>query len=73
MKEFLIRDDPAFKLRGIVKPCLNPDTLYCIEFVGEEYNDKGELGNTSTYQFFLEKDHISAVVHGLKEFEGLLV
>jgi hypothetical protein len=70
MKEFLIRDDAAFKLRGTVKPCIGPMNLWCIEFIGEEYNDKGEMINDSTYQFFLEKEHIKAVINGLTEFQG---
>ena len=65
MKEFLIRDDPAFKLRGKMIPCMNPTSLWCIEFTGEEYNDKGEMSNTSTYQFFLEEEHIKKMVEGL--------
>jgi hypothetical protein len=65
MKEFLIRDEQAFKLRGKMKPCLGLDKLWCIEFTGECYNEKGEIVDKSTYQFFLEDDHINNMVKGL--------
>lgn len=66
MKEFIIRDDAAFKLRGTMQPCMSPEDLWCIEFTGEQYNDKGEMTNTSTYQFFLNNDHISRMIEGLQ-------
>jgi exonuclease VII large subunit len=43
MKEFLIRDEEAFKLRATVSSCLSPSNLKCLEFIGECYNDKGEV------------------------------
>jgi hypothetical protein len=65
MKEFLIRDEDAFKLRGKMTRCQAPSNLWCVEFTGESYNDKGEIVNTSTYQFFLEDDHINNMIKGL--------
>ena len=65
MKVFLIRDDSAFKLRGKMTRCLRPDNLHCIEFTGESYNDKGEMVDSSTYQFFLEDEHIKKMAEGL--------
>ncbi len=66
MKEFLIRDDAAFKLRGTMKQCVRPEDLWCVEFTGEQYNDQGEIINTSTYQFFLNNEHIANMVQGLQ-------
>ena len=65
MKEFIIRDEPAFKLRGRMNKCLSPDNLWCVEFTGESYNDKGEVVNESTYQFFLEPEHLEKMAQGL--------
>jgi hypothetical protein len=65
MKEFLIRDEDAFKLRGKMSRCVRPANLWCVEFIGESYNDKGEIVNTSTYQFFLEEAHISNMIKGM--------
>lgn len=66
MKEFLIRDESAFKLRGTMRQCMSPQDLWCVEFTGEQYNDEGELTNTSTYQFFLNNEHIAKMVQGLQ-------
>jgi hypothetical protein len=65
MKEFLIRDEPAFKLRGRMSRCLSPTNLWCVEFTGESYNEKGEIVNDSTYQFFLEDEHVANMAKGL--------
>jgi len=65
MKEFYIRDEPAFKLRATVSDCLKPNNLKCLEFTGECYNDKGEKVDESTYQFFLEEAHIKTMCEGL--------
>jgi hypothetical protein len=65
MKEFLIRDEQAFKLRGKMKPCTGLDKLWCIEFTGECYNEEGKIVDHSTYQFFLEDDHINNMIKGL--------
>jgi hypothetical protein len=65
MKEFLIRDEPAFRLKGRMNKCLSPENLWCVEFTGESLNDQGEIVNNSTYQFFLEDAHIQNMVKGL--------
>lgn len=65
MKEFLIRDEQAFKLRAKMKQCTGLEQLWCIEFTGECYNNEGEIMDQSTYQFFLEEEHIKKMVEGL--------
>ena len=66
MKTFLVRDEAVFKLRVNVRPCLSPNTLQFLEFIGEQYNDKGEMIESSSYEFFLEQDHIKALCEGLQ-------
>lgn len=66
MKTFLVRDEAAFKLRVTVRPCLSPNTLQFLEFTGEQYNDKGEMIESSSYEFFLEQDHIRTLCEGLQ-------
>ena len=51
----LITDKPDWKLRLKVDDCVLPTDLKEIKFVRETYNDKGELTDESTYQFFLTK------------------
>ena len=59
MIEQLITDNPAFKLRLKVNDCMKPVGLKHLSFTGEQYNDKGEMTNSSTYDFFLNKEEIS--------------
>jgi hypothetical protein len=66
MKTFLVRDDAAFKLRVKVNTCMNPQNLKHLQFIGEQYNDKNELLETSTYDFFLEDQHIAKLIEGLQ-------
>ncbi len=54
----LITDRSDFKLHVKIDECPFPQEMKNIQFVREEYNDKGELVNDSTYQFFLTKDEV---------------
>ena len=65
MKEFLIQDSAAFKLRAVVRGCASPADLNYIEFVREQYNDKGELIDSSAYQFFLNNQELKIMTEGL--------
>ena len=51
----LITDKPDWELRLSVDDCVLPKDLKEIKFIRETYNDKGELTDESTYQFFLTK------------------
>ena len=48
-----------------IDDCLRPENLKNVEIVNEEYNDKGELMNTSTYQFMLTLDEIKTFQENL--------
>ena len=60
MKEFLIKDDAAFKLRVQVKPCVVP-----IYFVQEVLGEDEEIVHSSTYEFFLTNEEITKLCEGL--------
>lgn len=59
MIEQLITDTPSWKLRLKVKDCMRPEGLKHLSFSGEQYNDKGELTESSTYDFFLNQEEIA--------------
>jgi hypothetical protein len=48
-----------------IDDCLRPENLKNVEIVNEEYNDKGELTNTSTYQFMLTLSEIKTFQENL--------
>lgn len=66
MKEFLIKDEPAFKIRVKIWPCKSPDTLYAVNFTQETYGEDNEIAHVSTYEFFLTKEEIAKLSEGLK-------
>lgn len=67
MKEFLIKDDEAFKLRVQVKPCVLPKDLNAVYFVQEVLGEDAEIVHTSTYEFFLSDEEIEKLCKGLRD------
>jgi hypothetical protein len=65
MKEFLIKDDAAFKLRVQVKPCVVPKGLNALYFVQEVLGEDDEIVHSSTYEFFLTNEEIVKLCEGL--------
>jgi hypothetical protein len=59
MIEQLITDNPSWKLRLKIKDCLRPEGLKHLSLSGEQYNDDGEMVESSTYDFFLDKEEIA--------------
>ena len=67
MKEFVLKEMNQFTLRVKTNKCLSPVNLNNIEFIQESKNDKGEVVDTSTYQFFLTDSEIKTLVANLVE------
>lgn len=63
--ETVIKELPAFRLRVKKNPCSCPQGLNNLEFVQEFLNDKGEIDQTSTYQFFLDDNEIKNLCKNL--------
>ena len=66
LKNFLVKDDQAYKLRIRVRDLLAPKEIRNIEFIGEQYDSDGKLIDTSTYQFFLNDEEIATLCDGLR-------
>jgi hypothetical protein len=64
MKEFIIKEDAAFRLRVKSWKCLTPNTLNAVEFIQECMKD-GEVEFSSTYQFFMTDDEMRTLAQGL--------
>jgi hypothetical protein len=65
MKEFLVKDEEAFRLRVRSWKCLSPDTLNAIEFIQECKDKNGEVDFSSTYQFFMTDEELKTLAEGL--------
>jgi len=67
MKEFVLKDMDEYSLRVKTNKCSKPVGLNHIEFIQEKKNDKGEVVDTSTYEFFLTDSEIKTLVNNLAE------
>jgi len=67
MKEFVLKDVHQYTVRVKKNRCLRPQELTHIEFIQESKNDKGEVVDISTYQFFLTDSEIKTLVDNLVE------
>jgi hypothetical protein len=65
MKNFIVKELPGFRLRVIQKDCTSPAGLSSLEFVQEYLNDRQEVDNTSTYNFFLTQEELSSLCKNL--------
>jgi hypothetical protein len=65
MKEFIIKDDQAFRLRVKSWKCVKPSELNAIEFIQESKNKNQEVDLSSTYQFFMTDEELKKLANGL--------
>ena len=65
MKEFIVKEDQAFRLRVKSWKCLTPNTLNAVEFVQECKDKNGEIDFSSTYQFFMTDEEMKTLAQGL--------
>jgi hypothetical protein len=65
MKEFTVKETTDFRLVGKKTACLNPEGLFSIELSGECLDDRGEVADRSTYNFFLTQNEIQKLCNNL--------
>jgi hypothetical protein len=53
MKKFTITDRADFKLHLTTRECQSPEGLMALDLIREEFDTRGDLTNTSTYNFYL--------------------
>jgi hypothetical protein len=58
MKKFTITDRADFKLTLTARECQSPEGLMSLDLIREEFDVRGDLTNTSTYNFYLDADEI---------------
>lgn len=66
-KEFVIKEDGAFRLRVKRWNCLSPADLNAIEFTQECIGKDGNVDFSSTYQFFMTDKEIKSLIEGLSQ------
>ena len=65
IKEIVIKDEQAFRMRIRHWKALNPKDLNAVEFVQDCMRD-GEVDFTSTYQFLMTNEEIKKLIKGLE-------
>jgi hypothetical protein len=64
-KEFIVKNEPAFRLTIRHWKATNPSNLNAVEFVQDCMRD-GEVDFTSTYQFVMTNEEIKQLIKGLE-------
>jgi hypothetical protein len=58
-KKFTITERADFKLTLTARECQSPEDLMALDLIREEFDARGELTNTSVYNFYLGADEIA--------------
>jgi hypothetical protein len=65
VKEFIVKEQPSFRVRVRTFEVLSPQGLYSLDFIQESLNEKGEVESDQTYNFFMTKDEVQTLCQGL--------
>lgn len=65
MKEFIVKESVAFRLRVKSWKCVSPADLNAIEFIQECKDKDGNVDFSSIYQFFMSDDELKTLAKGL--------
>ena len=65
IKEFTVKDEPAFRMRVRHWKAVSPSNLNSVEFIQDCMRD-GEVDFTSTFNFLMTDDEIKTLITGLK-------
>ena len=64
VKEFLIKDEPGFRLRVRSWKCTAPSELNSIEFIQESLKDN-KVDSSSVYNFFMTDEELKTLAQRL--------
>jgi hypothetical protein len=67
MKEFVVKEDQAFRLRVKSWEAVAPKGLLSVNFIQECLNKDGEVDFSSTYSYNMTKEDIANLCKGLLE------
>jgi len=64
-KEFIVKENAAFRMRVKMWNCLSPADLNNVDFIQETLDKDGNVVLSSTYNFFMTEDDINTLAKGL--------
>ena len=65
-KTFVVKETKEFRLRVKVTDCISPEGMKSVEFVQEHLDDRGNVRDTSTYNFHLTDAELGRLINGLE-------
>lgn len=65
VKQFTVTENEGYRLRIESWEVLNPKGLYAVDMIQESLDEKGNVTDTSTYNFHMTKDEIKTLCEGL--------
>ena len=63
-KEMTIKENPGFRIRLEKHEVINPKGLFSLDIIQESLKD-GEVQDSQTYNFFMTKEELQILAHGL--------
>ena len=63
-KEIIIKENPGFRIRLEKHEVINPKGLFSLDIIQESLKD-GKVADSQTYNFFMTKEELQTLAHGL--------
>lgn len=64
-KEMIVKESQGFRVRMIKHEVVNPKGLFSLDIIQEGLKEDGTVSQASTYNFFMTKDELQTLAHGL--------
>jgi hypothetical protein len=65
VKQFTVKENDGFRVRVESWEVLSPKGLYAIDVIQEYLDEKGNVADSSTYNFHMTRDEIKTLCEGL--------
>jgi hypothetical protein len=63
--EMVVKQSESFRLRMEKFECSSPKGTFNIDLINESLNSKGEVTESSTYNFFMTKSELNSLAYAL--------
>ena len=63
-KEMTIKENPGFRIRLEKHEVINPKGLFSLDIIQESLKE-GKVADSQTYSFFMTKEELQTLAHGL--------
>lgn len=63
-KEMTIKESECFRVRMVKHEVLSPKGLFSLDIIQESLKD-GKISDSQTYNFFMTKEELQTLAHGL--------